>query len=274
MKNDAIISSGLALVAAFTIFGGSCSSCDQASAVFNEVMPANTKTLADDAGEYDDWIEIYNNSTSRLDLAGYRLTDDVTESEVYALPAGLVIEPQEVLLLWADANPEQGDNHLPFNLNKGGEVILFKDPDGKLLDRIEYTDALPDQVFARFPDGTGKFSACFSPSPGALNGDHCREASTFDSGGAADAGTRRDVGTRPDAAPRPDGPPRADRPPFDTVPITDAVVSDSVSEDAITPLDAGTGDRNTTDTQTAVDVAGEDALATDAMSEDALSTDN
>jgi len=42
----------------------------------NEWMAANTNTLTDEDGEYQDWIEIYNGSTNSVNLDGWCLSDD------------------------------------------------------------------------------------------------------------------------------------------------------------------------------------------------------
>jgi hypothetical protein len=38
--------------------------------VINELMPVNSTTVADNYGEFDDWIELYNLSSSTVDLSG------------------------------------------------------------------------------------------------------------------------------------------------------------------------------------------------------------
>ena len=45
--------------------------------VINELLAKNETINADEAGEYDDWIELYNHSNSTVDLAGYYLTDKI-----------------------------------------------------------------------------------------------------------------------------------------------------------------------------------------------------
>jgi len=46
----------------------------------NEVMPSNNNSIADNAGEYDDWFEIYNSSNAPINLAGYYFTDDLANT--------------------------------------------------------------------------------------------------------------------------------------------------------------------------------------------------
>ena len=44
--------------------------------VINEIMASNDQTIADEFGEFDDWIEIYNNGNQSINLFGYHLSDD------------------------------------------------------------------------------------------------------------------------------------------------------------------------------------------------------
>ena len=42
--------------------------------VINELMSDNVTAVADEAGEFDDWIELYNNSNAPIDISGYGLS--------------------------------------------------------------------------------------------------------------------------------------------------------------------------------------------------------
>ena len=46
------------------------------SVVLNEVMTSNGKKLADENGDFPDWLELYNAGTETVDLAGYGLSDE------------------------------------------------------------------------------------------------------------------------------------------------------------------------------------------------------
>src|ERR1044072_8407283 len=47
----------------------------QTNLFISEFMASNTRTLADEDGDFEDWIEIYNNGTNTVDLNGWYLTD-------------------------------------------------------------------------------------------------------------------------------------------------------------------------------------------------------
>jgi hypothetical protein len=54
--------------------------------VINEYMSDNETTMADPAGDFDDWIEIFNNGQSAIDLVGYYLSDDAAELDQWTFP--------------------------------------------------------------------------------------------------------------------------------------------------------------------------------------------
>lgn len=57
-----------------------------AQVVINEGSNKNYLTLADEDGENSDWIELYNWSSSAIDLFGYGLTDDPSDPFKWTLP--------------------------------------------------------------------------------------------------------------------------------------------------------------------------------------------
>ncbi len=47
--------------------------------IINEVMASNATTIADEDGDYEDWIELYNYGDSAINFAGFGLSDDYEE---------------------------------------------------------------------------------------------------------------------------------------------------------------------------------------------------
>ncbi|UKI19605.1 MAG: lamin tail domain-containing protein [Oscillospiraceae bacterium] len=54
------------------------------SVYITEIVSRNESTLADDDGEYSDYIELYNSSSSRVALKGYYLSDNDKAAEMGA----------------------------------------------------------------------------------------------------------------------------------------------------------------------------------------------
>ena len=51
-----------------------------------EVMSSNSSALADEDGDYPDWIELKNVSDQPVSLGGYLLSDSVTKDKFFPLP--------------------------------------------------------------------------------------------------------------------------------------------------------------------------------------------
>jgi hypothetical protein len=72
----------------------------------NEVCHANLNVLADEDGDYEDWIELVNNGSSTIDLSGYALSDDPLEPQKWPLLAG-ELAPGETKLIWCSGKDRQ-----------------------------------------------------------------------------------------------------------------------------------------------------------------------
>lgn len=157
----------------------------------NEVAPSNLASCTDEAGEADDWIELYNAGTADVVLDGYALGETIDDPFSGVLSGGLTIPAGGTLLFWADNDTDQGSNHLPFKLSAEGESVVLFSPTRVVLDQVTWTNAQSDVVYARIPDGSGDFRECASSSCGALNGASCTAPS--DAGVTPDAATESDA---------------------------------------------------------------------------------
>ncbi len=141
--------------------------------VLNELMAQNTGSIRDSHGDYDDWIELYNYGSSAIDVAGCCLTDDPTDPTKWRIEAGdpslTTIPAHGFLLIWADNEAQQGLLHANFKLGATGESVSLSDPQGSLLDEVTFAEQTPDVSWARFPDGSGLWQACTTPTPGRPN---------------------------------------------------------------------------------------------------------
>ena len=136
--------------------------------VINELLASNDAVQADEAGEFDDWIELYNNTDADVSLDGYFLSDKADNPEKWAFPDGTVIGAGDYLIVWADEDGDQGALHTNFKLSAGGETLLLVDPNGAIADEITFGEQETDVSFGRFPNGTGDFEA-LEPTFGASN---------------------------------------------------------------------------------------------------------
>ncbi|MCK6522197.1 lamin tail domain-containing protein [Myxococcota bacterium] len=138
--------------------------------VINEFMASNATIIADAEGGYADWIELYNGGDAAVDLSGWFITDDLASPEKHVLGA-ITIEAGGYVLLWADDDILDGDDHLAFKLSGDGEDLALYTPEGVAADELTYQAQTTDQSAARFPDGGETWAITDAPTPGASNGD-------------------------------------------------------------------------------------------------------
>ncbi len=125
--------------------------------VINEFMASNINSVADQDGEYDDWIELYNKSNVPVDLSRWILSDNPTNFDKYRIPEGTILQPDHYLVIWADENGKQQGFHANFKLSSSGEEIFLLDSTGKQVDYVKYGQQESDKAYARNPNGTGNF---------------------------------------------------------------------------------------------------------------------
>lgn len=127
--------------------------------VINEFVASNDSTsmISDAAGEYDDWIEIYNNSTSTIDFSDAYLSDDPDNLLKWKFPSGTTLIKDGYKIIWADKNEDQPGLHCNFRLNKAGDQIYLSNSDGSNIDNVEFEEQTANIAFARNPNGIGDF---------------------------------------------------------------------------------------------------------------------
>lgn len=123
----------------------------------NELLPFNKTTAADQNGQFDDWIELYNLSSSTVDISEYYLSDDKDLRTKWKLPSGTLIRGMGYLIIWADEDTTQSGLHANFKLSSQGEELSLTSPDGILRDKVKYPAQSQELSWSRVPDGTGSF---------------------------------------------------------------------------------------------------------------------
>jgi hypothetical protein len=137
----------------------------------NEVLPNNQSTLADEQGEFEPWIEIYNASGTTVDLSGMFLTNDFGSPTQWMIPAGTTLCGGTFLLVWADAEPGDGPLHANFSLASGGGSVALYLADGTIADYIHYPALDADEGFGLYPDGNAGRYRLTPATPGLRNAD-------------------------------------------------------------------------------------------------------
>jgi hypothetical protein len=111
-----------------------------------EIMPLNDSTLADEDGEFSDWVEIHNSGDATADLEGYSLTDNINRLDKWEFPS-VGLEPGGYLVVFAsnkDRTDPSGQLHTNFRLDGNGEYLALVAPDGSTI--IDEFAPYPEQL--------------------------------------------------------------------------------------------------------------------------------
>jgi len=146
-----------------------CTPTLNAQIYINEFLASNETSITDEAGDFEDWIEIYNAGNADVDLAGYYISDDILEPLLWQIPTGspslTTVPAGGYLILWADKDTDDGANHIDIKLGAGGEDIILTNPDGvTVVDQLTFGAQTEDVSNGRETDGAANFVFFSSPS--------------------------------------------------------------------------------------------------------------
>ncbi len=135
--------------------------------IISEVMSSNQSYLAQNGGEYYDWIELYNNTDHTISLSDYTLTLSEANKEMYRLP-NKELKSGEYYIVMASGNMALSNAkyaHTNFEISSSESIYLY------------HEEVLADSVFfssipARYSYGrseTNGFYYFSTPTPGTKN---------------------------------------------------------------------------------------------------------
>ncbi len=145
----------------------------QSELLITEVSADNETTLADEDGDYADWVEIYNRTSQPLNLSGFALTDDPDQPKKWVFP-DMTLGNGEYLLIFASGKNRTDPGHTlhtNFKLNRQGEFLgLYSLFDDRFVDQIgpEVAPHLADVSYGRYADLL-RVGYLANPTPGQVN---------------------------------------------------------------------------------------------------------
>ena len=142
------------------------------SVFINELMPDNRRII-DEAGEQEDWIELYNAESAPVNLLGWSLTDDPDEPDKYVFTSDFYLPAGGFRILWADK--DAGFGHLPFKLSAEGETLSLFRPsaDGWIVeDSVNFPALAANISYGRTQDGATAWQRNSITTPAASNQDN------------------------------------------------------------------------------------------------------
>lgn len=155
------------LGAGVVLLGGSVN----AQLRINEIMSSNGSTVADEDGDYSDWVEIVNLGPDPEALLGFGLTDNPSQPYKWTFP-DVTLNAGEYLVVWAsNKNRTVAGNplHTNFAIGAEGEEIVLTAPGNITVDSAPERAIPRDISLGRQPDGTGDWFYFPDPTPGGPN---------------------------------------------------------------------------------------------------------
>lgn len=138
----------------------------------NEIASNNETSLADEDGDFSDWIELYNPHLESVSLAGWHLSDRADELDQWPFPP-LTLDAGAYLLVYASGKDRRSPDaplHTNFRLAADGEPVLLSNETGQLVDQIHLERLEDDETLGRLDaDGTTEWYRFTSSSPGEIN---------------------------------------------------------------------------------------------------------
>ncbi len=95
--------------------------------IINELMNLNDEYLAQNGNEYYDWIELYNNSDSTINLADYYITNSPEQLTFAKLP-DVELGAGEYYIVMASGNNKLSNKsytHVDFKLSENESVLIY-----------------------------------------------------------------------------------------------------------------------------------------------------
>ena len=119
----------------------------------NEVCPANTVAVNDHFVR-SGWIELYNTTSTEIDLSGMYLSDDPDDPRKWTIEGpSPVIPPHGHTIVWCDKQEPLTQLHAPFKLSAGEGTITLSDAQGLWIDTFAYPSLDGTCSAGRYPDG-------------------------------------------------------------------------------------------------------------------------
>ena len=150
--------------------------CVLSSAVFaaaqvriNEFVASNGNGLADEDGQYSDWIELFNSGPAPMSLDGWSLTDDSGDLNKWEFPPVTIPAGGYVVVFASGKDRITPKLHTSFSLSEGGEYLALVHRDGTIVTQFSPTYPSQRSDVSYGYNSTGALVFFTTPTPGGAN---------------------------------------------------------------------------------------------------------
>ena len=140
--------------------------------VFSEILASN-RTYPAPNGQFLDFVEVHNTSSSPIDISGYMLGDQL-DSVGYTFPKGTVLNAHSYIVVWCDKEAESS-GYAKFGISKkGDDTISLYNSSNVIVDQVTVPAVNDNAPLIR--DEKGQWSIGSHATPGYENTDAGFEA--------------------------------------------------------------------------------------------------
>ncbi|MCK4678685.1 MAG: lamin tail domain-containing protein [Bacteroidales bacterium] len=142
--------------------------------VINEYSVSNLSTITDNYGKYEDWIELYNSGSNIVDISGYFLSDNPSNSTKWQFLEGITIQAGGFITIWTSGRNEVSGGHYHTNFmltqtKDNPEYIILSSPDSVILEQYQLQITQNGHSRGRTSNGAIDWSIFTNPTPGNSN---------------------------------------------------------------------------------------------------------
>ena len=158
LSND---DSALSLVACFTPLSDAERAAQGLTPVRINEVSAQNSIYVNEQFKRNDWLELYNTTSSPIDVEGMYLTNNLNKPTLYKITKGstetsTVIPAHGYLIIWCDKLETESQLHATFKLDNNSGTLMLTAADESWSDQFAYTRHEGDQSVGRYPDGAAE----------------------------------------------------------------------------------------------------------------------
>ena len=142
--------------------------------VIHEFLAVNGKGLVDKDGDFSDWIEIRNVSDKTVNIEGWYLSDDPGNPTKWTAPLASIVSDGFLIVFCSGKDNNsifQKELHTNFTVSRKSGYLSLADPDGVVVQEVQYPDQRTDVTYSMNEEGGYSFA---QPTPAKPNGSYFR----------------------------------------------------------------------------------------------------
>lgn len=132
----------------------------------SEYITHNTRVNYDLYGNYYDWVELHNISSSIVTLENVYISDDENKLNKYKIPKTNLEKDEYLLLYFSGENVDYNDNiYVPFNIGDNDKYLILSDGEN-IITWVDIVKLKENMSYGKTSEGYKYFT---TPTPGLEN---------------------------------------------------------------------------------------------------------